>query len=66
MKVNSKMNKLVVAGALVVVLAMLLFSYVFLFVGKIVLALVAFLIASVISLGALLGVGKRHPKDHLI
>jgi hypothetical protein len=64
MKFNFKMDKLAGAGALVLV--MLLLFYVFLILGKTVLALVAFLIAVVVSLGALLGVGRRHPKDHLI
>jgi len=66
MKLNSKMNKLAVDGTLVIVLAMLLLSYVFLFLGEIILALVAFLVAVVISLGTLLGVGRRHTKDRLI
>ena len=65
MKFNFKMDKLAGAGAHLVLVMLLLF-YVFLILGKTVLALVAFLIAVVVSLGALLGVGRRHPKDHLI
>jgi predicted RND superfamily exporter protein len=64
MKFNFKMDKLAGAGALVLVI--LLLFYVFLILGKTVLALVAFLVAVVVTLGALFGVGRRHPKDRLI
>jgi hypothetical protein len=66
MKLNFKMNKLAGAKTRVVVPVMLLISYVFLFLGEIVLALVLLPIATIISLNALLGVGRRHTKDHLI
>ena len=59
---NPQIGKLAVDGAIVVVLALLILLYVFLFLGDIVPALVAFFIAVAISLGALFIAGSRQPK----
>ena len=59
------MSKLVIDGTIAVVLALLLLLYVFLSLGDIVSALVAFVIAVAISLGALLVAGRRRSKTNL-
>ena len=55
---NPKIDKLAVDGAIAVVFALLVLLYVFLLLGEIVSALIAFFIAIAISLGALLAVGR--------
>ena len=64
-EVNPKMSKLAIDGTIAVVLALLLLLYVFLSLGDIVSALVAFVIAVAISLGALLVAGRRRSKTNL-
>ena len=59
---NSQIGKLAVDGAIVVVLALLILLYVFLFLGDTLLAIIAFLMAVAISLVTLLIAGSRRPR----
>ena len=55
-----KIGKLAIDGAIILVLALMVLLYAFLLLGELGSALIVFLIAIAISLGARLVVEKRH------
>ena len=59
---NPKIGKLAIDGAIILVLALMVLLYAFLLLGELGSALIVFLIAISISLGARLVVEKRHAR----
>jgi len=60
---NRKTNEWIIAGTSAIILVLLAFFYVFILLGEIVSALVAFLIACAISLGLILRDRSRRSKE---